>query len=278
MPLPKRATPQTQPLVSEEEVHNPLVSDDGDHPHGTYTPPSLPGSPVITDLSDLNGNYTLTKGDAEQIMIIEPQSGAPMSLFNYMLHVIDQERLHRVTDTTYGHNKTVKQQFISIYKQMQDAGPETNIKELLRQGLNTCELRKEDNNPDRLSRQQFWESVRFSLNEKINFQPTQSIIRPNYDAEESARQQKNNSRLVKIGWEKPVQIDLEMDECNASSPGIMSDGHARVEADIKSLIQRKDQMAIKADLKQFVGANRASTPSTIEDDEMSDDSQSGYRQ
>ena len=263
----KKGTAQTEPLVSEENVRNPLIIDDTMEVHGTYTPPSLPGtlSAPITRLSDVKDNYNLTKKEAEQLMIIEPQSGAPMSLFHYMLHVIEQERLRRVSDTTYGHDRTVKQQFIQLYQKTNEAGPEANIKELLRNELNSCDLKSYC-----YSLQKFWLSVRSALNEKINFQPLESTIRPMYDADEMERQKKNSSFLVRSGFEKPIQIDHHLDVCNATGIDIQHEVHEKVETDIQALmsaqlLQREEQMEIKANLMKMTG-RRAPTPPTDDDD------------
>ncbi len=235
----------------EDELYNPM--------HGTYTPPILPDSmprerviaqnspaqkpgsstPTVVELSDLKNNYTLTRQEAEQILIQDPGTGKPIYLFNYYLQQIKAEGVQRRSDSMYGNNKDVQSDIERLYQKMENTAPEDDIKKLIREHLNTRDL----NSSATFTQQEFWKSVRSALNEKLQFQPKETLRATTYDVDEQKRQKsqlKNNTFLGKISGQMGLRqsddiIDYRSDKARAN-PFFddIAEGHTKLEMDIEA--------------------------------------------
>jgi hypothetical protein len=122
-------------LINEEGIHNPMLESEASPKRG-YSPPDSPRS-IAVDLEEIEPGYVLTKAEAESTMIVEPKSGVPMPLLDFYVHAISQELYLRQTKGPYARDA---KDLARLNQQIQTAGPETDIKLLIRTFLNQRDL------------------------------------------------------------------------------------------------------------------------------------------
>lgn len=135
----------------DEEITNPL--------HGNDM--------ATHDLADCNSNYILTKEEAQNVLIMEPESQTKISLFDYFINVIHQEYSKLKTHPHYAN--LAKLLLDELDKTLMNAPSNADIKKIVRIFLNQQDLHANLN-----SLETFWNNIRFDLNKKLLFQPIDS--------------------------------------------------------------------------------------------------------
>ena len=179
-----------------------------------------------------NTGFVLTKEEAEKTTLRETESGAPMSLFDLFLHEIGRELNRRQEPGPY---KKDAKELMTLHTALTKAEPQTDIKDLVRRFLNQKDLSAEYS-----SEENFWDTIRFSLNQTLKFQPP---FTPHRDHCEISEKKPGFIRsFFSSSASSPERVEPRsyQDRCNVTSREIKEDRHAMVENSIRfSQIKRE---------------------------------------
>jgi len=173
----------------------------------------------------------LTRAEAETLQFTDPKKNQTVSLFDYFISTIKEEQTKRL-ETTREELQFQLKQLGTLIQKLQSCEPQTDIKKLVRQGLNQIELKysHHGSNSDIL-----WNDIRQSLNTELGFQP--AFERSN-----------DYTRIIKptvsSGFfkKKQAEQDIYGHLADQYANERLNDHHMKVEKKVEALIEKQNHI------------------------------------